>query len=222
MRRVAIGALITALLGVGAFAPAGLARPGSSTPEPPRIPKNFSAKGRYLVPDLGINVPFKYRGSKGNSKMVAGGRNHPIWFMNLIYGEPGRSKRLYTVTYRWPGVVQAVPCGAIPGNFNRRSLNAWLARSSFVGREVLAGKPRRYVNHWRVTGVMPALPPGNFVRLPVTLGDIYVDRKNPAKIWKVLHFGVQNLYDPELDEWFKLNRFSHRPGKVTLPKGCSS
>lgn len=222
MRRVAIGALITALLGVGAFAPAGLARPGSSTPEPPRIPKNFSAKGRYLVPDLGINVPFKYRGSKGNSKMVAGGRNHPIWFMNLIYGEPGRSKRLYTVTYRWPGVVQAVPCGAIPGNFNRRALNAWLARSSFVGREVLAGKPKRYVNHWRVTGVLPALPPGNFVRLPVTLGDIYVDRKNPAKIWKVLHFGVQNLYDPELDEWFKLNRFSHHPGKVTLPKGCSS
>ncbi len=191
-------------------------------PRPPRIPRSFTAKGRYLVPDLSIDVPFKYHGSDGNSKMVAGGPAHPIWFVNLIYGEPGEAKRLYTVTHRWPGVVQAVPCGPIPGDFSRRTLNAWLARSSFVGREVLRGERRRRVNHWRVTGVLPALPPGNLVRVPLALADIYVDTGNRATIRKVLHFGVQNLYDPELDEWFELHRFSHRPTKVTLPSACAS
>lgn len=132
----------------------------------------------------------------------------------------GRPKRLYTVTYRWPNVVQNIPCGAIPGEFGRLTLNRWLARSSYVGREILLGDPNRKVDHWRVTGTYPALPPGNFVRLPLTLGDIYVDGNNPATFWKVLHFGVQNLYDPELDEWFELETFKHRPGKVTLPKGC--
>src|SRR5690606_38083171 len=125
-------------------------------------------------------------------------------------------------THRWPGVVQAVPCGAIPGTFDRRTLNAWLARSRFVGSEILEGRQRRRVYHWRVTGTLPALPPGNHARQPVALGHIYVDRRNPAMIWKVLHFGVQNLYDPELDEWFELDRFSQRPATVTLPRGCGN
>jgi hypothetical protein len=221
MRRLAIGILIGILGLAAALAPGSLAR-SPAHPKPPRIPRDFDAKGRYFVPDLGIEVPFTYRGSKGNSKMVAGGRDYPIWFMNIIYGKPGKAKRLYTVTYRWPGVVQNVPCSAIPGNFSRKTLNSWLARSSFVGREILLGHPRRHVNHWRVTGTLPALPPGNFIRLPIALGDIYVDQKNPTTWWKVLHFGVQNLYDPEMDEWFELNTFKHRPGKVTLPKGCPS
>ncbi len=216
-RTALAGAVLVALI----LAPGALAARASS-PEPPRIPKSFTAKGRYLVPDLGINVPFRYFGSRGNSKMVAGGRNHPIWFMNAIHGRPGEPKQLYTVTFRWPGVVQAVPCGAIPGSFSRRTMNAWLARASFVGRETIGGRKRRRVNHWRVTGTFPALPPGNFVRLPIALADIYVDRRNPAKIRKVLHFGVQNLYDPSLDEWFRLDRFKLRPRRVTLPRSCRS
>lgn len=218
MKKLFLGALLVALFATGATGP-GVSAKQTKSPKPPKIPKNFDAKGRYLVPDLGINVPFTYRGNNGNLKMVAGGKNQPIWFMNIIYGRPGKQKKLYTVTYRWPGVTQNVPCGAI-GNFSRQSLNAWLARSSFVGREILQGSPNRYVNHWRVTATFPALPPGNFFRLPIALGDIYTDQKNPTTWWKVLHFGFQNLYDPELDEWFELKTFKHRPGKVSLPKGC--
>ena len=222
MKKTLVATFVTGLLAACALAPGATARSASPAPEPPRLPKNFDASGRYLVPDLGINVPFTFRGSNGNIKMVAGGRDDPIWFMNVIYGRPGRAKQLYTVTYRWPGVVQNVPCGAIPGAFSRQTLNSWLARSSFVGKEILQDNPRRSVNHWRITAVFPALPPGNFVRLPIALGDIYVDRKNPATWWKVLHFGFQNLYDPEFDEWFELDTFRHRPGKVTLPKGCGA
>lgn len=221
MSGLPIRAVLAIALGALLLVPSNILARTSSTPEPPRIPKSFSAQGRYLVPDLGIDVPFRYFGSDGNSQMIAGGRNHPIWFTNLIYGAPGEAKRLYTVTYRWPGVVQAVPCSPIPGDFSGRTLNAWFARASFVGQEVVrAGKRRRLVNHWRVAGTSPALPPGNFTRLPLALADIYVDRRNPAKIWKVLHFGVQNLYDPQLDEWFELTTFTHRPAKVTLPRGC--
>lgn len=218
MKKLLIGVLLAGLIATGVSGSAATAKP-QSTPQPPRIPRDFDAKGRYLVPDLGINVPFTYRGSNGNLKMTAGGRNQPIWFMNIVYGKPGKQKKLYTVTYRWPGVTQNVPCGAI-GDFSRQSLNAWLARASFVGREILQGTPNRYVNHWRVTATFPALPPGNFLRLPIALGDIYVDQRNPATWRQVLHFGFQNLFDPEFDEWFELDTFKHRPGKVTLPKGC--
>lgn len=193
----------------------------AGNPEPPRLPRDFNGKGRYLAPDLGIDVPFSFRGSNGNVKMVAGGQDDPIWFMNVIYGKPGETKRLYTVTYRWPGLVDRDPCSAIPGAFSRTTLNGLLARSSFVGREILLGNPNRYVNHWRMTAVLPPLPPGNFLRLPIALGDIYVDQNNPTTFRKVLHFGFQNLYDPELDEWFELDTFRKKPGKVTLPDGCS-
>jgi sugar lactone lactonase YvrE len=201
--------------------PFGLgAASASSKPSPPRLPKDFDGKGRYLVPDMGIDVPFSFRGSNGNVKMVAGGKHDPIWFMNIIYGKPGKAKHLYTVTYRWPGLVSRDPCSAIPGTFGRTTLNGLLARSSYVGKEILQGSPDRYVNHWRMTAVFPPLPPGKFIRLPIALADVYVDQGSPTTFRKVLHFGFQNLYDPELDEWFEMDTFRHKPGKVTLPKGC--
>jgi hypothetical protein len=220
MKKLLLGCVIALVCGASAFTPGVVTGKSSSNPRPPYLPENFSAKGRYLVPDLGIDVPFAFRGSNDNVTMIAGGQDYPIWFMNIIYGKPGQAKKLYTVTYRWPGVVQNVPCGAI-GNIGRGSLNRWLARSSFVGREILQGNPNRRVNHWRVTATLPALPPGNFLRLPIALGDVYVDQNNRTTWRKVLHFGFQNLYDPEFDEWFELDTFKHKPGKVTLPKGCS-
>ncbi|MEU1645713.1 hypothetical protein ABZ422_06920 [Micromonospora zamorensis] len=36
----------------------------------------------------------------------------------------------------------------------------------------------------------------------------------------MLQFGLQNLFDPELDEWFTMDTFEHRPGVVTLPDRC--
>jgi hypothetical protein len=53
-------------------------------------------------------------------------------------------------------------------------------------------------------------------------GDFYVDQKDPTTFWKVPHFGLQNLYDPELDECMDLDAFSHRKGKVTLPAECQT
>ena len=37
------------------------------------------------------------------------------------------------------------------------------------------------------------------LRVPLTLGDFFVDRDDPRAFWQVLPLGVQNLYDPELE-----------------------
>jgi hypothetical protein len=145
--------------------------------------------------------------------MVAGGPRYPIWFTNLIY-----HNTLYTLTYRWPGVTQHL-CSRL-GFFNLGILNQTLNGARFVGREILQGRPRRYVNHWRVGFVFPQLPPGSFVRFPLALGDIYVDQRNRGTFWQVLQFGVQNLFDPELDEWLRMETFRQQRGAVRLPARC--
>ncbi|MET8355449.1 hypothetical protein [Micromonospora sp. NPDC005171] len=48
----------------------------------------------------------------------------------------------------------------------------------------------------------------------------YVDQRDSTRWWQVLQFGLQNLFDPELDEWFTMDTFDHRPGEVTLPDRC--
>ncbi|MBE1604399.1 hypothetical protein [Actinopolymorpha pittospori] len=187
------------------------------TPQPPRLPRNFRGKGKWIVRDLGITVPFTWEGKDGDSQMVAGGPQYPIWFTNLIYNDT-----LYTLTYKWPNLTDH-RCSQIPG-FSLETLNEALEGSRFVGPEILQrGAERttdRKVNHWRVGVVLPQLPPGKFPRLPFALGDIYVDQKNPGTFWQVLQFGVQNLYDPQLDEWAVMNTFQHKPGTVTLPAQC--
>lgn len=52
------------------------------------------------------------------------------------------------------------------------------------------------------------------------MADLYVDLNNPRIFKKVLHFGIQNLYDADLDEWFVMRSFRLRKGQVTLPKEC--
>ena len=76
------------------------------------------------------------------------------------------------------------------------------------------------MHHFRLSVVLPQLPPGNHFRIPITSADIYVDRKDPTKIWKILHFGFQNLLDPNLDEWIILNEFMNVAGEVNLPPSC--
>jgi hypothetical protein len=146
--------------------------------------------------------------------MIAGGPQYPIWWTNLIY-----HGSLYTLTYKWPGLNEH-PCSRIPG-FTLDHLNQFLQGSRFVGREILQESPDRYVNHWRVGVVLPTLPSGNYLRFPVALGDIYVDQRDPSRFWQVLQFGVQNLYDPALDEWLVMKTFEHKAGTVTLPRLCS-
>ncbi|MBQ1158024.1 hypothetical protein KBZ21_07620 [Streptomyces sp. A73] len=186
----------------------------SPTPPPPRLPRNFRGRGEWIVRDLGITVPFSWQGRNGDSQMIAGGPQYPIWFTNLIYNDT-----LYTLTYKWPGLTEH-SCSRVPG-FNLRQLNQLLGKARFVGRETLERKPRRHVNHWRVGVVLPERPPGAFLRFPLALGDIYVDQHDRGTFWQVLQFGVQNLYDPELDEWLVMDTFERRPGHVTLPRRCS-
>jgi hypothetical protein len=99
-------------------------------------------------------------------------------------------------------------------------LNGLLRGARFVGPEILQGSRNRRVNHWRIGVVVPKLPPGNFLRLPLALGDVYVDQDDRSTFWQVLQFGVQNLYDPQLDEWLVMNTFERKPGVVTLPRRC--
>ncbi|SCK41838.1 hypothetical protein [Streptomyces sp. WMMB 322] len=188
---------------------------GSKTPQPPQLPRNFRAKGKWIVRDLGITVPFTWEGKNGDSQMTAGGPQYPIWFTNLIY-----RNTLYTITFKWPG-LNVHPCSQIPG-FNLRTLNRFLAGSRFVGRETLRLNKPRHVNHWRVGVVLPERPPGLELRFPIALADVYVDERNRGTFWQLLQFGLQNLYDPELDEWAKLDSFVHKPGKVKLPAECAA
>ncbi|MFF3429710.1 hypothetical protein [Streptomyces sp. NPDC002602] len=186
----------------------------SPTPPTPRLPRDFRGKGKWIVRDLDITVPFTWEGRDGDSQMTAGGPQYPIWFTNLIYHDT-----LYTLTYKWPGLTEH-PCSRIPG-FNLEALNQGFEGARFVGRETLRHPhSQRHVNHWRVGVVLPKLPPGNHARLPLALGDIYVDENNRGTFWQVLQFGIQNLYDPELDEWLVMDTFEHRPGTVTLPRRC--
>jgi hypothetical protein len=177
------------------------------TPRPPHLPRDFRGRGRWVVRDLGITVPFTWRGRNGDSQMIAGGPQYPIWFTNLIY-----HNTLYTLTYKWPGITMH-PCSTI-GFFNLHLLNQTFKTARFVGREILQRNPPRRVNHWRVGVVLP------FPRFPLAIGDIYVDQSSRSTFWQVLQFGVQNLYDPELDEWMKMDTFRHKPGKVRLPGRC--
>jgi hypothetical protein len=187
-------------------------------PRPPRLPADFQSAGRYIVRDLGIDVPFTWEGRDGDSQMVAGGPEHPIWFTNLIY-----HNALYTLTYQWPNIPLDPPrrCDRIPGFFNRHILNDRLKTARYVGPEILQGSPGRPVDHWRAGVVAGSTVPGEFFRLPIALGDVYVDRRDPSQWRQVLQFGLQNLFDPELDEWFTLTSFSHQPGQVTLPERCT-
>lgn len=196
-------------------------------PTPPKLPRNFSWKGRYVVPFLidpatgkkGITIPFTWVGKDGDIQMIAGSENDPIYFTNFIY-----QGHLYTYTYKWPGLQKEFlppleSCAPLLP-FTLEDFNALLDSATYVGQEILL-HPHRYVNHFRVTVVTPPPQPSGFYpRLPLMLGDFYVDRKDPSKFWQVLHFGVQNIYTPDLDEWIILEEFKDCPGEIILPPLC--
>lgn len=198
-------------------------------PRLPKLPRNFRSTGRYIVRDLidpetgkmGVDVPFIWNGNDGNVQMIAGCENHPIYFTNLIYND-----HLYTYTYKWPGLQPEFlpplePCHPLL-KLSLDDFNNFLANSEFVGEQILEGKRRRYVNHFRISVALPPLPPGFYLRLPVLSADIYVDRRDRTVFWKVLHFGLQNIYAPNLDEWIVLDHFEHCSGEVILPPPLST
>jgi hypothetical protein len=191
-------------------------------PPPPKIPRNFQWTGRYIVPDLDAEVPFTWNGKDGNFQMTAGDEDSPIHFTNLIY-----DGTLYTLTYKWPGIPRN-PCSNV-GPFTLDDLNQGLKSSRFVGAETLQDAKPRKVHHFRAgvvwepgPDVIPAIPGVPQVRIPIMSGDLYVDRKDPTKFWKVLQFGLQNLYDTNLDEWIVIDSSKPSAGKVALPGECAS
>lgn len=217
--RLGIGVLgVVALLLLGACGNSDAANTGSSAP--PQIPENFTWTGRYVVPDLDLEVPFTWQGSDGNFQMIAGGESEPIHFTNII-----QDGQLYTLTYTWPDIPR-LPCSHV-GSFTLDELNEGFAQASFVGRETLHGDTAHEVNHFRSVSVIdippeaiPELADVPAVRIPVMSGDIYVDAEDSSIIRRLLHFGVQNLYDPNLDEWIMIDEANENPGQVELPEEC--
>ncbi|HEY8216371.1 MAG TPA: hypothetical protein VIH82_04495, partial [Acidimicrobiia bacterium] len=163
-RLIASGALVAAAL---AFGPAAGAAAG---PPPPKLPRDFTWTGRYVVPDLDVDVPFTWHGDGGNIQMIAGGDKYPIHFTNLIHDGV-----LYTLTYKWPGIERR-PCSPI-GPFTVQDLNRGLETARFVGRETLEGKTPRKVNHFRAgvvfeppPDVLPPIPGVGTLRIPLMSG----------------------------------------------------
>ncbi len=183
-------------------------------PAPPRFPRNFRGEGRYIVRDLGFDVPFTWDAEDGDIQMVAGGWKHPIYFTNVV-----KDGILYTKTYKWPGVGKGV---CIPtGPWDRQFFNDWFATSRYVGRATIDGKQQRKVNHFRAGIVFSLNPdPGDFDRIPFASADIFVDRKDSRIFWNVQHFGIQNKLDPQLDEWIQMDSFTRKPGRLDPPGDC--
>src|SRR5262245_48734535 len=129
-----------------------------------------------------------------------------------------------TLTYRWPDIERR-PCSPI-GPFTVDDLNTALASSRFVGAEALERNEPLRVNHFRVgvvwePEVIPPIPGVSNLRIPLMSGDLYVDREDPTRFWQVLPFGIQNLYDPEQDEWIRIDKIETDAGSVELPDECA-
>jgi hypothetical protein len=151
--------------------------------------------------------------------MTAGSDSYPVHFTNLIY-----NNKLYTKTYKWPGVVPPVSATCVClGGLTLDQLNACVGSSRYVGEETLEDETPRFVNHFRVAVVLPP-PRFPFKNSPFTIplmeGDFYVDQADSSRFWKVLHFGFQNLFDPALDEWAVMQTFDDNPGQITVPLDC--
>lgn len=189
-------------------------------PAPPRLVDDFAWTGRYIVPDLDVEVPFTWTARDGDFQMTAGDDGQPIHFTNVV-----ADGFLYTLTYTWPEIPR-MPCSPV-GEFSIDDLNKGLADAAYVGAEVLEDRQTREVFHYRSAAAIEVptealgLPDDAPVaRIPVMAGDIYVDREDPGVIWKLLHFGVQNLYDANLDAWIVIDDASSTPGDVSLPQEC--
>lgn len=205
-----------------------------SRPSPPQLPENFVGWGRYLVPDLDVDVPFSWQARNGDVHMIAGSSDpeDPIHFENLIYTDASGSTDLYTVTYKWPDPIpNPGKCSIIRiggHSIDLEAVNQFFSTSSYAGKELIYDKWRPInVDHFRATLVLPVsipeLPPHPFIfRFPILSADLYVDPRDPRIFRQVLHFGLQNLYDEHLDEWFTLKTFQRRPGQVKFPVECEN
>jgi hypothetical protein len=190
----------------------------NGSPPKPQFPENFKWEGRWIVDDLDVDVSFSWHGSNGDLQMIAGGEDEKIHFTNLIYND-----HLYTFTLKWPGVVPPTAddnCVCL-GKLPLEVLNGCLAYSRYVGAEILLEEEERYVEHFRISVVLgdSESKPDAF-RLPIMEGDFYVDQEDSTRMWKVLHYGLQNALDPALDEWAVMESIEDTPGEINFPAEC--
>src|SRR5215472_16817209 len=152
--------LIVALAGGCASGPPSATRAGPAPPAP-QLPENFNWSGRYIVSDLGVNVPFTWQGRDGLSQMTAGSSNDPIYFTNVIY-----QGRLYTLTYKGPVPIlgDLGMCSNV-APYTLADYNAWLKTSRYVGSAILGGRSGPQVNQFRASIVFDLqkglVPPEN-------------------------------------------------------------
>jgi hypothetical protein len=213
MRMRILALLAVAMLG-------GCDATATPPPLPPQLPRDFQWEGRWIVRDLGVDVPFTWQGKDGDTQMIAGSEADPIHFTNLIY-----EGHLYTLTYKWPDTVPPLPANdcVCLGRLTVDEFNLCLGSSRYVGAEILQDREPRHVNHFRVSVVFgDSEPKPQPVRAPIMQGDFYVDEHDPTEFWKVLHFGFQNLLDPALDEWAVMHRLDDAPGQIALPAECAN
>ena len=210
--------LFIVLLMVGLLVSCESSTKANGSPPKPQFPENFKWEGRWIVKDLGIDVSFSWHGNNGDLQMTAGGEDETIHFTNLIY-----DGYLYTYTLKWPGVIPPLEddnCLCL-GKLTREVLNECLTNSRYVGAEVLLEEEEHYVDHFRISVVLgedESIP--HAIRAPIMEGDFYVDQEDSTRMWKVLHYGFQNLLDPALDEWAVMQKFEDTPGGINFPIEC--
>jgi hypothetical protein len=75
---------ILALLALALFVARNASLDATEPLHPPQLPRDFQWEGRWIVSDLGVDVPFTWQGKDGNVQMIAGGEEDEIYFTNLI------------------------------------------------------------------------------------------------------------------------------------------
>jgi hypothetical protein len=219
-----------------------------STPPPPQLPANFNWQGRYIVSDLGVNVSLTWQGRNGYSQMTAGSLGEQIFFTNLIYHGflytltykwPGIPDNVLGVCHKvqkytlndynaWLATSRFVGTAILGGrsgpqvNHFRASI-VWDSQKGLVPPVNALPPVGGIPNVVTPAGGLPSsstTQPGLALRIPILIADFSVDASDSTKFWQVLHFGFQNVYDPNLDEWITMQKFSDQPGTVALPSEC--
>ena len=184
-------------------------------PAPPRLPANFRARGRWVVRSLGITVPVHLAQRERQQPDGRRGQALPDLVCEPDLPQPALHAHLQVARGRRP------PLRPGPGLLHPEHAQRGPARIAVRRPRGPAGQTRTAAS---TTGgsasSCPRLPPGNHLRFPIALADVYVGQGNRSRWWQLLQFGFQNLLDPELDEWGMLDRFRLEPAPVSLPNRC--
>lgn len=94
-------------------------------------------------------------------------------------------------------------------------------QSSLVGPETIFAAPMYQLRRWLMSEAFTSFN-GVPIRFPLAQADTHVDRHDHWILWHVLHFGYQNPYARELDEWIQLKCWKLKRGKVKCPESAKT